>query len=102
VDPNACPQTSTQYWPVGKRLALTEEQVESHDLARLAIPKSDKRYRPPRTHDAIETEALSQRIILDIVEERLAYLLPERLERVLEREREERAELGYEEDEEEE
>ncbi len=48
-----------------ERLALTEEQVEEYDLARLAIRKTDNRYRPPRVHDAIETEALSRTIIED-------------------------------------
>jgi hypothetical protein len=66
-----------------ERLALTEEQVEEHDLARLTIRKADKRYRPIRYHDAIETEALSQTIIVNIVRERLDELLPEPLEDVL-------------------
>ncbi len=70
-----------------ERLALTEEQVENHDLARLAIRKIDNRYNPPRVHDAIETEALSQTIIVNILRNRLDELLPEPLDHVLERER---------------
>jgi hypothetical protein len=83
-----------------ERLALTEEQVEDHDLARLAIRKTDNRYRPPREHDAIETEALSQTIIESILVERLDELLPEPLEDVQERERQQRRELLAAEDEE--
>jgi hypothetical protein len=76
-----------------ERLALTGEQVEEHDLARLTIRKEDRRYRkdsPDRFHDAIETEALSQTIIVGILRDRLDQLLPEPLDDVLERERQQR------------
>lgn len=79
-----------------ERLALTEEQVEEHDLARLTIRKEDKRYRknsPDRFHDAIETEAMSQTIIVRILRDRLDELLPEPLDDVLVRERQQRSAL---------
>ena len=41
-------------------------------------------------HEAVETEALSQRIIVEILRDRLDELLPEPLERVHERELRER------------
>jgi hypothetical protein len=79
-----------------ERLALTDVQVRDYDLSRLAIPKEDRRYRRDsshRLHDAIETEALSQRIIVGILRDRHDELLPEPLEDVLEREQQERDEL---------
>jgi hypothetical protein len=45
------------------------------------------------THLAVETEALSQRIIVEILRNRLDQLLPEPLTRVLERESRERTAL---------
>jgi hypothetical protein len=79
-----------------ERLTLTEVQVRDHDLARLAIRKEDRRYRrdsPHRFHDAVETEALSQSIIVGILRDRLDELLAEPLEDVLEREQQGRDEL---------
>ena len=60
-----------------KRIALTEEQVNRYDLPRLL--KEDKRYdedSPHRWHEAVETEALNQQIIVDIVRRRLNTMLP--------------------------
>jgi hypothetical protein len=49
-----------------ERLALTEEQAERYSLPR--IIKTDRRSKDGRgMHEAVETEALSQRLILDIV-----------------------------------
>jgi hypothetical protein len=76
-----------------ERLAITAEQIDQHGLRDRVITKVDSRYRPPRAHDAIETEALRQRVIVDLVRSRLDDLLPEPRERVLERERRERSEL---------
>jgi hypothetical protein len=73
------------------RIALTEEQVEQYDLGRLRISKPDKRYKPVRYHDAIETEALSQSVIVDIVRSALEARLPEPLADVFERADAERA-----------
>ena len=74
-----------------ERLALTEEQVREHDLPR--IIKHDRRYKDGRPHEAVETEALSQVLIVQTVRDRLDALLPEPLDRVQEREERERAAL---------
>jgi hypothetical protein len=78
-------------WLRWERLALTEEQVEEHDLP--TITKRDKRYKDGRPHEAVETEALRQTVLMDILRERLTELLPESLGRVHERERRERKRL---------
>jgi hypothetical protein len=39
-----------------ERVALTAEQVDAYDLP--VISKLDRRYRPARSYDAVETEAL--------------------------------------------
>jgi len=71
-----------------ERLALTEEQVLEHNLP--VIIKHDRRYADGHPHEAVETEAISQRILIDLLRARLAELLPEPLSRVLERERRQR------------
>jgi hypothetical protein len=72
-----------------ERLALTEAQVERYQLPK--IIKGDKRFSGDKgVHEAVETEALSQRIIVDILRERLEHLLPEPLESVHERAEQER------------
>jgi hypothetical protein len=72
-----------------ERLALTQEQVERYNLPR--IIKTDRRFKNGEgIHEAVETEALSQRLILDIVKGRLSELLPEPLASVQEREERER------------
>jgi hypothetical protein len=72
-----------------ERLALVEEQVQTYNLPR--IVKHDRRFKDGGgTHEAVETEALSQRIIIDILRSRLEELLPEPLESVQEREARER------------
>jgi hypothetical protein len=73
-----------------ERVALTREQVEEYDLP--VIIKSDRRYRDGRPHEAVETEALRQTVLVDILRGRLDALLPEPLVRVQERaERQRRA-----------
>ena len=72
-----------------ERLALTREQVERYSLP--TIIKHDRRFKNGGAHDAVETEALSQRIIIDIVRTRLEELLPESLESVQERAEQQRA-----------
>jgi hypothetical protein len=69
-------------------LALTPEQVREHDLP--VIVKHDHRYKDGRAHEAIETEAISQRVLVEILRARLDELLPEPLPRVCERERRQR------------
>jgi hypothetical protein len=59
-----------------ERLALTAEQAEHYQLPK--IIKHDKRFKGDKgVHEAVETEALSQRIIIEIVRSRLDELLPE-------------------------
>ena len=65
------------------RLALTEAQVTDYDLP--VIIKRDRRYKDGRPHQAVETEALSQRVLIDILRAHLDALLPEPLGRVQER-----------------
>jgi hypothetical protein len=80
-----------------ERLAITREQVEQYEVP--VIIKKDKRYknrrferalttgRPlrPGEHEAVETEALRQTVLMDILRQRLDALLPEPLARVRER-----------------
>jgi hypothetical protein len=73
------------------RIALTEDQVDEYDLRPLMIQKPDRRYKPVRVHDAIETEALRQDVIVGIVRAALDAELPEPMATVLERERRQRA-----------
>jgi hypothetical protein len=54
------------------------------------IIKHDRRFKDGGEHEAVETEALSQAIIVGIVRSRLDLMLPEPLEDVLEREEQER------------
>jgi len=71
-----------------ERLALTHEQVREYDLP--VITKHDRRYKDGRPHEAVETEAISQRVLINILRNRLDELLPEPLSRVQERERRQR------------
>jgi hypothetical protein len=52
-----------------ERLALTERQVTEHNLP--TIVKRDRRYKDERPHEAVETEALSQAVLVDILRRRL-------------------------------
>jgi hypothetical protein len=74
-----------------ERLALTPEQVERYGLRPLVIVKRDRRYTDGRPHEAVETEALSQRVIVELVQARLDELLPAPLKDVLVREQRQRA-----------
>lgn len=79
-----------------RRLAVTPEQVRQHGLT--VIQKKDGRHgrtgadgrREGRAFDAVETEALSQRVIVGLLTDALDDLLPEPLEAVRAREREQR------------
>jgi hypothetical protein len=71
-------------WLDWGRLAITEEQVRRYSLP--VISKPDRRYKPARYHDAVETEALGQNIIVGIVRDHLNSILPEPIEDVQERE----------------
>lgn len=73
-----------------ERLGITHEQVEERNIE--AIWKVDGRDRTGRW--AWEAEALTQAGLIALVREKLDALLPERLDDVLEREREEREVLA--------
>jgi hypothetical protein len=74
-----------------ERLALTEGQVRDPVLNLAVIDKYDRRTNT--THPSVETEALSQQVIVDIVRNRLEALLPRSLASVQEREDAERERL---------
>jgi hypothetical protein len=74
-----------------ERLALTRDQVDRYSLP--IITKRDKRFKNGGAHEAVETEALSQRLIVEIVLDRLDELLPAPLEGFLAREEIERERL---------
>jgi hypothetical protein len=76
------------------RIALTEAQVGRYKLRKLAMTKFDRRYKPPRQHQAIECEALKQHVLINIVRNELNALLPEPLEDVLEREARQRRRIA--------
>jgi hypothetical protein len=74
-----------------ERLALTEQQVADYDLP--VIMKQDRRYKDDHLHEAVETEAISQRVLTEILQTRLAELLPEPLARVQAREARQRTQI---------
>lgn len=71
------------------RLAITNVQVREHRLP--VVSKPDRRFKPPRAFDAVETEALGQREIQRLLTERLDEVLPEPLKVVRKREERQRA-----------
>jgi hypothetical protein len=73
-----------------ERLALLPEHVRAYGLP--LVSKTDNRYQPARVHQAVETEALSQRVVIDLVRDRLDQLLPEPLRQVQVREQRQREE----------
>ena len=58
-----------------ERVALSEQQVADYELP--VITKKDRRYKDGRPHEAVETEAISQCVLIEILRARLAHLLPE-------------------------
>ena len=75
-----------------ERVALTEEQVSDYNLP--FITKRDRRYKDGRPHEAVETEALRQTVLMEILRARLDDLIPEPLTRVQERERRQRRRIA--------
>ncbi len=73
-----------------ERVALTADQVAARPELPVIV-KRDKRYTDGHPHEAVETEALKQTVIVGLVRDRLDELLPEPLEGVRVRERHERA-----------
>ena len=74
-----------------ERLAITAEQIVAFQVP--PIEKSDGRHRPPLKHRAYEAEALGQSLVQELLTRRLNELLPEPLETVRERERQQRGEF---------
>ena len=72
-----------------ERIALTQGQVTEYSLP--VIVKHDRRYKDGRPHEAVETEALKQTVLVDILRAWLDALLPDPLEDVQEREERQRA-----------
>lgn len=73
-----------------ERLMLTEAQVREHGLP--SIRKTDRRYKNGKgEHEAWECEALSQKLIVELLEGRLRKLLPKKIEEVERLEKRERA-----------
>jgi hypothetical protein len=56
--------------------------------------KHDRRYKDGKPHEAVETEAISQRVLIELVRARLDKLLPEPLSRVHEREVRQRRQIA--------
>jgi len=71
---------------------ITEAQVAEYNLP--GIVKHDRRYKDGRPHEAVETEALRQTVLIEILRARLDALLPEPLERVVVREARQRKRLA--------
>ena len=71
-----------------EKIAMTRGQVEEYSLP--VVEKPDKRYRPARMFEAVETEALEQTEIARLLTERLDRELREPLAAVLEREERQR------------
>jgi hypothetical protein len=75
-----------------ERVAITDVQVR--ELGLPAIPtKIDRRYNPPRESYAVETEALGQTRITELLTERLEEAVPELLAVVLAREQKQRVQV---------
>jgi hypothetical protein len=75
-----------------QRVALTPDQVVEHALP--SVVKRDRRYDDGHEHEAWETEALGQSLIVTLLRDHLDALLPEPLADVLERERIERVDVA--------
>lgn len=77
-----------------ERIALTTEQVDSHGLRSQVISKADRRYKPTRYFEAVETEAFGQANIVAALQSRLDELMPEPMADVLERQQRQRAQVA--------
>ena len=73
------------------RIALTQTQVDADSrLLKLVIDKTDRRFKPPRHYLAVECEAVGQVTLEQMLRSALDARLPEPLESVLEREKQQR------------
>jgi hypothetical protein len=76
------------------KIALTEAQVAAdRALLKLKIDKLDRRYRPPKSYEAVECEAIGQARLQEIFKAALDALLPKPLLSVQARETRERAKI---------
>jgi hypothetical protein len=77
-----------------QRIALTQAQVDRNPrLKRLVITKYDNRYKPAKSYEAIECEAMKQIELVKLVRAWLNAQLPEPLDSVLEREERQREQV---------
>ena len=74
-----------------EKVTITDVQVQERNFP--VVHKKDKRFKPAREFPAVETEALGQVRIRDILSTALAGLVPESLEQVLEREEHQRVQV---------
>ena len=73
------------------RIPLTQTQVDADSrLLKLVIDKTDRRFKPPRHYLAVECEAVGQVALEQMLRSGLDARLPEPLESVLEREKQQR------------
>ncbi len=91
IEANTRKVLSEYGWLEWERIAITKEQARERDLT--AISKPDRRFKPVRYYDAIETEALKQAEIQRILTQHLDSELPEPLETVREREEQQRVQV---------
>lgn len=78
-----------------ERIALTQAQVDANPrLAAEVIEKIDRRFKPPRPYEAVECEAIKQRVLVQLVRDWLDARLPEPLADVRVREQDQREDLA--------
>lgn len=77
--------------PDWEKVAITRVQVRERDFP--VKTKRDYRFKPTREFEAVETEALGQRRIMELLTEKLEAEVPEPLPVVLEREKHQRAQV---------
>jgi hypothetical protein len=74
-----------------EKVAITDAQVRERDLP--VKTKLDYRFKPARAFDAVETEALGQARIMELLTEMLEAAVPEPLSEALEREQRQRVQV---------
>jgi hypothetical protein len=92
IEEHAGRQFDSATW---QRIALTQEQVDAdRRLAAEVIVKADNRYKPAKHYKAVECEAIKQTVLVKLVRAWLDARLPEPIERVHERERQQRQRMA--------
>jgi hypothetical protein len=74
-----------------EKVAITDAQVRERDLP--VKTRLDYRFKPARAFDAVETEALGQARIMELLTEMLEAAVPEPLSEALEREQRQRVQV---------